>query len=286
MVTERRLSLRPANPTDRNAIMTLTRFEDHVHIHLDWKPVEDWLGSQPFLVAERGRRVMAALACPPDPPDTAWLRLFTLVPDVPMDEVWALLWERARAMLQATGVGTMAVLSMDEWVAELCARASFEQTHSVVVLSRGRGPLKPATAPGVPVNVRAASRADHPAIIAADLAAFQSPWRMSAELIELAMARADLLTVAELEGQVIGYQLTTPSHQGAHLARLAVLPNWQGRGIGGALVSHLIDHYTRRGAREITVNTQDSNAASLALYKRFGFALTQTRFPVYQAGIG
>jgi ribosomal protein S18 acetylase RimI-like enzyme len=137
----------------------------------------------------------------------------------------------------------------------------------------------------VAVNVRPAGRADHPAIIAADLGAFQSPWQMSPELIELAMARADLLTVAEVDGQMVGYQLTTPSHQGAHLARLAVLPAWQGRGIGGALVSHLVDHYMRRGAREVTVNTQDSNAASLALYRRFGFTLTQTRFPVYQAGL-
>jgi ribosomal-protein-alanine N-acetyltransferase len=229
---------------------------------------------------------MAALACPPDPPDTAWLRLFTLVADVPMDEMWSLLWERARGMLQERGVQTMAVLSMDEWIGELCARAGFEQTHSVVVLGRPRGPIRQIAQPSVAVKVRQAKRADQEAIIAADLAAFKSPWQMSPELIVLAIGRADLLTVAELDNQVVGYQLSTPSHQGAHLARLAVLPHLQGRGIGGALVAHLIDHYTQRGAREVTVNTQDSNTASLALYQRYGFALTQTRFPVYQHHLG
>jgi ribosomal protein S18 acetylase RimI-like enzyme len=93
-------------------------------------------------------------------------------------------------------------------------------------------------------------------------------------MLELAMASADYLTVAELDGQIVGYQLTTASAGGGHLGRLAVLPNCQGRGLGTALEG--------QGAQQVTVNTQDTNMASLSLYQRLGFKLTGEAFPVYQ----
>jgi ribosomal-protein-alanine N-acetyltransferase len=287
MSGDSRLAVRPANPGDRSALLSFTRFEDRVHVHLDWKPVEDWLGAQPFLLAERRRRLVAALACPPDPPDTAWLRLFCAIEELPLEETWDLLWERASAMLRQSGARTMAVLCMDRWVADLCARTpGFEQTHAVVVLSRSRSALRDAPAPRAPVSVRLAHAADREAIIAADQAAFASPWQMSAEVTASALARSDYLTVADLNGQVVGYQLSTPSPAGAHLARLAVLPAHQGQGIGFALVANLIDYYNRRGAREITVNTQDTNTASLAVYHRLGFAPTGATYPVFQTFLG
>ena len=74
-------------------------------------------------------------------------------------------------------------------------------------------------------------------------------------------------------------------YQGAHLARLAVLPAWQGTGIGKALVRHLIEHYNRRGFRELTVNTQDTNTASLTVYRSLGFVPFVTSYPVYQLAL-
>ena len=281
MVLDRKLTVRPASPADRNAIMTLTRFDERVHVHLDWKPVEEWLGSQPFLLAERGRRVVGGLACPSDPPDTAWLRLFTRVDEVPLTEMWELLWGRAEPLLRERGARLMAVLTMDPWMERLCEDSGFTRTHAVIVLSRARATV-PSTLPRPGVTVRVAQPADYDAIIATDTAAFASPWQMSGGLLRLAIERADYLTVAEREGVVVGYQLSTPSHQGAHLARLAVLPEQQGQGIGAALLGEMLDHYHRRGAREITVNTQDTKAASLALYRRMGFAPTGAHFPVFQ----
>ncbi|MCC7362511.1 MAG: GNAT family N-acetyltransferase [Anaerolineales bacterium] len=279
MFGERKTTVRPANPSDRNTILTLVRFETHGHAHLDWRPVEDWLGTQPYLLAERGRRALGALAAPPDPPDTAWLRLFVVVDDVPPVELWNLLWPRTAQALAAAGVRTAAALSLDSWIDPLVKSAGFQQTHSVVVLSRRRGPA-PSPSPS-PARIRPAQPADYEAVAATDLAAFASPWQMSAAVIADAIRRADYLTVAEVEGQVAGYQLTTPTSQGAHLARLAVQPAWQGQGIGGALVADLIEHANRRNYRELTVNTQDNNAGSLAVYQRLGFVRGAVQYPVY-----
>jgi ribosomal-protein-alanine N-acetyltransferase len=133
--------------------------------------------------------------------------------------------------------------------------------------------------------IRAARPSDYEAVTATDIAAFEPPWQMSAAVLYDAILRADLISVAEVEGQIVGYQLTTPSQFGAHLARLAVLPGWQGHGIGGGLVRHLVEYANQRGYREVTVNTQDTNAASLAVYRRLGFRRTGTRYPVYQLNL-
>ncbi len=325
------LLARPATPDDRQLIRSLMRSEGYVHTHLDWKPVEDWLGDQPFLIAEHETRSVGALACPPAPADTAWLRFFAVVPYTSIEEVWHRLWPQARKGLEALEVKGAAALSLDGRLDSLYQAVGFEQTHNVVVLNRpyertgtskfsfpfdfssprDPSPLRQAAPREVrgaggsgrgaggkrfgfgkletsanqahsPVTIRLARPAEYQIIGEIDTAAFVAPWQMTPELIRLAMGQSNFVTVAEVEGQIVGYQLSTPSSSGAHLARLAVRPEWQGRGIGSALVVHVIEHYRKLGAREITINTQDSNAASIRVYQRLGFTLTGMRFPVFQ----
>jgi ribosomal protein S18 acetylase RimI-like enzyme len=285
MSPDRRVTTRPALTSDRNAIISLMRYEPHVHSHLDWKPAEEWLGTQPYLVAERSRRLVGAIASPPDPADTAWIRMFAASGDTGADAMWEMLWPPTQEGLTARGVRLAAALGLEDWFGPLCERVGFQHTHSVVVLSRHRAPLEPPLGPANGVHVRPAYPTDYETIAATDLAAFTPPWQMSASLMRQAIPMADFLTVAEIENQIVGYQLTTPSHQGAHLARLAVLPAWQGNGIGKALVRHLIEHYNRRGIRELTVNTQDTNTASLTVYRGLGFEPFGTTYPVYQLSL-
>jgi ribosomal-protein-alanine N-acetyltransferase len=278
------LNARPAAEADRELVTAFSRTAAQVHAHLDWRPAEDWLGTQPFLLAERGRRTIGVLVCPPDPPDTAWVRLFALAGDESPQRVWKAVWPPARAALEAQRVKIVAGLSLDRWMEPLYAGSGFDQTHNVVVLTRRRG--RPLGASRNPARVRVARADDHSAIVAADLAAFTSPWQISSTVAQTAIAQAAYLTVAELEGEIVGYQLTTPNPDGAHLARLAVFPRWQGRGVGYALVADLVAHSEQNGAHAISVNTQDTNAASLAVYRRAGFELSGPRFPVFQLQIG
>jgi ribosomal-protein-alanine N-acetyltransferase len=301
MSFSRQLRLRPAGAADRNLIANLMRFSKRAHSHLDWRPVEDWLalaragpgraaglGAQPFLLAERGRRVVGALACPPDPPDTAWLRLFTVADDEAAEAVWRPLWESARATLAEARVTRVAGLSLAPWTQPVYRAAGFQHTDDVVVLARPLEPLTTdardaATRDGV---IRPAQPDDAEAIATADIEAFEPPWQISPALTRLAIAQADCLTVVEVQGQIAGYQLTTASQDGAHLARLAVRPTWRGRGLGRALVADLVRRYAERGARRLTVNTQASNQASLAVYRRLGFQFDGTRYPVFQLAWG
>lgn len=281
MAAPRPLTARPAARADRLAIQTLARCEPHVHAHLDWRPVEDWIGQPPFWVAEQGPRLVGALACPPDLPAFAWLRLFAAADGLDPAEVWDALWPPARAELARLGPALLAALCLEPWSEPLYQAAGFTPLHDVVVLRRPPAAEAPAAPPPPGVRLRPAEPHDLAAIIQADTQAFAAPWQLAPDMIRLALDQAEYVSVAEVDGAAVGYQLTTPSRAGAHLARLAVRPDQQGRGLGRALVADLINYYRRRGGREITVNTQHDNAASLSVYHRLGFQNTETHFRVY-----
>jgi len=65
------------------------------------------------------------------------------------------------------------------------------------------------------------------------------------------------------------------------LARLAVNPQQQGRGLGYLLVQNLLNQAHDAGLYRLTVNTQNDNNASLALYQKIGFHLTGERYTVF-----
>jgi ribosomal protein S18 acetylase RimI-like enzyme len=93
-------------------------------------------------------------------------------------------------------------------------------------------------------------------------------------------------TVAEDDSGLIGYQLSTRNPLGAHLARLGVRPEAQGRGVGAALVSQLLHEFNVEQLGRLSVNTQADNTASLSLYKKIGFVRTGEHFPVFVYPIG
>ncbi len=273
--------MRPASVHDRHSVVALTRHERHVHTHLDWQPPEDWLGRRPFQVVEQGRRVLAVLACPPDPPDTSWLRVFAVNDKLSPEEAWEALWEPARAELEEMGVPVAAALSMEDWLPALLEAADFRWTHDVVGFSRRDG-LTP-TSPQVRVELRPAEPGDLPALTHLDGLCFQQPWQLSQEALRMALARAAVATVAVTpSGEQVGYQISTASHHTGHLARLAVHPARRGEQIGTALVVNALQRLSRARANWVTVNTQSDNAASIALYRRLGFDSTPDRFPVFQ----
>jgi ribosomal protein S18 acetylase RimI-like enzyme len=129
------------------------------------------------------------------------------------------------------------------------------------------------------------SVADLAAVADVDAAAFDRLWCNSLEGLTRAFAQASYASVCDDGSGVIAYQLSTGSPLGTHLARLAVRPAMQRRGLGAALVDDLIAHLPPHGRPRLTVNTQAKNAASLALYAGLSFHLNGEHYPVYSLGV-
>jgi len=114
-----------------------------------------------------------------------------------------------------------------------------------------------------------------------DERSFEKQWRNNRDSIELSYNQSQHSTVVEFQNQIIGYELTTANHYTAHLARLAVLPEFQHRGIARYLVTTMLHWCVNNGAVQVTVNTQSDNVASLHLYHELGFELTGENYPVF-----
>lgn len=81
----------------------------------------------------------------------------------------------------------------------------------------------------------------------------------------------------DLDGNPIGTARLTPEHK---IGRMAVMKDWRGRGVGEAMLQHLIDQARARGWREVSLHAQVS---AIGFYGKFGFKPAGERF--WEAGI-
>ena len=77
--------------------------------------------------------------------------------------------------------------------------------------------------------------------------------------------------VAELNGQVVGYQFNTIDADAGYLVRIAVHPSVNGQGIGARLMTEAIKFFANARVSRIMLNTQDNNTHAHRLYEWFGF---------------
>lgn len=274
------LSLRPAEKSDYTTLSALIDREYYIHRHLDWRPPLDWLGFQPYWLLYQGRQAMSALACPPDPPNVAWIRLFVTTVNLPPTNAWRPLFGKCLEALQDRPEVIIAGLALQRWFGELLTANGFQHSQDIVVLSWNNQLPPERPMPGE-LRLRPMTPEDLPQVADVDQSAFEPLWRNSLAGVTLAYQQSAYSTIVEKDGQIAGFQISTSTPLATHLARLAVLPSEQRQNIGYALVYDLFDFFRRNGSWQLTVNTQNDNTASLALYKTLGFELTGDSFPIF-----
>jgi len=271
--------IRPASTADRALVSSLLAGATWKHQHLDWFSAIELIGTPPCFLALEGARIVGCMACPPDVREIDWIRLFVAGLGYPVERVWDRLWDVAQDAARLSGATAAAALPTADWMPGLLKRAGFREVNQVIFLEWGGAPL-----PGHPpskVRIRPLRRPEIAAVAEIDHRAFRPMWRLSPQALEAALAQSAVATVADIDGDMVGYQITTASAVGAHLARLAVDPPLQGNGIGSLLVCDALRTLARRGLRRISVNTQADNRPSLRLYASLGFAPTGQSYPVY-----
>lgn len=89
--------------------------------------------------------------------------------------------------------------------------------------------------------------------------------------------------VCEQQGVVVGYAVMMLVLDEAHLLNISVAQANQGRGLGRALLNHLVEVARRHGAQMMFLEVRPSNRAARALYESMGFNEFSVRKGYYPA---
>ena len=275
--------IREAQSNDLPALEDFFNKNITLHRHLDWRTPIEWVGYSPFLMLEKGDRLQALLVCPPDPASVYWIRILASLFSVPIEESYHSLFPIALEKIRSIDKQSVITsIAYQDWMQSLLSRNGWEHCQQVVQLRWNRRKM-PRTLLQAPegILIRSMNLPDISEVAKIDRACFDFLWQHSEDALRRAFAQLTYCTVAEKDGILIGYQITTLLHNHAHIARLAVLPDLQRNHIGFALVANVIEKYRKSWTREISVNTQEDNFKSLNLYRKIGFEMTEESFPIY-----
>jgi ribosomal protein S18 acetylase RimI-like enzyme len=280
MFNKKRTIVRPVKKDDEKQIYELVQFGAHVHQHLDWRQPGEWIEHMPFFVLEWNYQLISALACSQDPMNSGWIRLFAANSMLDVKSAWNVLWSATKDYIQINNIQVAAIASQ-KWFEDTLEESGFRHIEDVVLLEWRKRSV-PAPKVNSDVSIRDMTVHDLPEVHMIDQCAFEPLWQHSKPLLEIALLKSSLATVALVDDVIVGYQISTANASSGHLARLAVHPGWQGLGIGYSLVHHMLSIYDLWGTLRITVNTQAENIPSLSLYQKAGFLQTDKAYPVYQ----
>jgi ribosomal-protein-alanine N-acetyltransferase len=124
---------------------------------------------------------------------------------------------------------------------------------------------------------------DLAAVLAIEETAFASPWTRASFLQELQSSHSHL-TVAERQGQVIGYVCCWHVADEVQILDIAVHPVCRRQGVGECLLRHALASGQHHGALSANLEVRCSNLAAIALYKKLGFCEAGVRPRYYADG--
>jgi ribosomal-protein-alanine N-acetyltransferase len=136
------------------------------------------------------------------------------------------------------------------------------------------------------IRIRSMQPSDLDAVVEIDRRSFSLPWPENAFRYELAQNSAALLRVAVIDlpdevEKVVGAIVIWMILDEAHIATLAVHPDYRRLGIGSKLLADSLGAAIKRGAYQAMLEVRASNQAAQDLYRRFGFLVVGRRLHYY-----
>jgi ribosomal-protein-alanine N-acetyltransferase len=272
------LLVRPVTKADVGHIRRLLETAWRIHLRPTWQSLRPKLVTMPGVVVEDRVGVRGFMVFEPQSFDKAIIIAAGLRDTWSVRPYLALILPKIEALVRENSRSGLTYIGQDSWLMEGLLAQGFEAREWIITFERFGSHPPPETTQ--PARLRGAHRTDLGAIRLLDAMAFDHLWHKSAGHFNEALATAGSFVVAEMDGQLVGFEWCEFYQKRGHLTRLAIHPDYQGRGIGAQLLRQSILDALAKEINLITLNTQETNQRSQALYHRFGFTPTQQRIPL------
>lgn len=128
---------------------------------------------------------------------------------------------------------------------------------------------------------------DIPRVHEIDLLSFSLPWPEKSFTYELTQNPSAQVLVAEFIQPdagvvIIGMSVVWIIVDEAHIATIAIHPEFRGRGFGKSLFTETLRQSIKRGALLATLEVRRSNLVAQQMYRKFGFKIAGVRPQYYR----
>jgi ribosomal protein S18 acetylase RimI-like enzyme len=264
--------LRQGARRDRLGLEWLLRTSRYAHSAQGQEPLLELLLEHPNLVWLRDRSIHAAVLPSLYRHPIAMVRYLIVRHAADLSFLFASALPHLEARLERLGVEQLGFHQCPDWLVTGIEAQGYRIQDRVLGYERGLSRHEPGQEAEFPL--RPAEPEDVKDLLALDHAAFPPFWRLNAAIIESAMEGSGLFWVAEGREQLLAYLMAEGWGSEAYLSRIAVAPDRQGQGLGTALLKQALALLASQGIQRVSLNTQEGNARSRALYARLGFQET------------
>lgn len=109
-------------------------------------------------------------------------------------------------------------------------------------------------------------------VLAIEQVSFSCPWSRELFRTEIEDHKFSHPFVARYEGKIVGYLCLWIVLEEAHIANIAVHPDFRRQGIGHQLLEKALAFAKEAGCEKVFLEVRVSNVPARQLYTRFGFA--------------
>jgi len=130
--------------------------------------------------------------------------------------------------------------------------------------------------------IRLMTLEDVPAVHEIDTLSFSLPWPERSFRFELTENPVTRAWVAEVDGRIAAMLVLWFIVDEAHIATIAVHPDYRRQGIGEQVLLHALLAVYDEGARRAFLEVRAGNAAAQAMYVKYGFIVDGRRPKYYR----
>jgi [ribosomal protein S18]-alanine N-acetyltransferase len=134
----------------------------------------------------------------------------------------------------------------------------------------------------VTILIRRMTLDDVPAVHTIDTLSFSLPWPERSFRYEVTENPISRGWVADMDGQIAAMLVLWLIVDEAHIATIAVHPDFRRQGIGEQVLLHALRSVRVEGARRAFLEVRAGNAAAQAMYFKYGFEVVGIRPRYYR----